>query len=93
MKHAVYRNFLFIHYGARQASLETYLGQAKDYIDLICDQSGGGTGDHSRRLRAFDQGQLEAAQRKTAWTPTTAAVRPQALPEYLNSLGTDPESH
>lgn len=27
------------HYGARQASLETYLGQAKDYIDLICDQS------------------------------------------------------
>ncbi|MBY9850964.1 aromatic ring-hydroxylating dioxygenase subunit alpha [Pseudomonas aeruginosa] len=39
VKHAVYRNFLFIHYAARQPSLETYLGQAKDYIDLICDQS------------------------------------------------------
>ena len=39
----------------------------------------GGTGDHPRRLRAFDQGQLEAARGKRRGR-LPPAVRPQALP-------------
>ncbi|MHC3972900.1 aromatic ring-hydroxylating dioxygenase subunit alpha, partial [Pseudomonas aeruginosa] len=92
VKHAVYRNFLFIHYGARQASLETYLGQAKDYIDLICDQS-------EAELEIIPGGfehSIKANWKLLAENGVDAYHLPFAHKrylEYLNSLGTDPESH
>ncbi len=92
VKHAVYRNFLFIHYAARQPSLETYLGQAKDYIDLICDQS-------EAELEIIPGGfehSIKANWKLLAENGVDAYHLPFAHKrylEYLNTLGTDPESH
>ena len=54
---AVYRDFIFVNFNpANDVSLEDYLSGAKDYIDLVADQSAGRmevlSGTHSYSVRA-----------------------------------------
>lgn len=51
-----YRGFIFLSWNADNVSLDTYLGNAKDYIDLVADQSENGMqivdGTHLYSMRA-----------------------------------------
>ena len=82
-----------VHPLRRPASVpETYLGQAKDYIDLICDQS-------EAELEIIPGGfehSIKANWKLLAENGVDAYHLPFAHKrylEYLNTLGTDPESH
>ncbi|MCG8424397.1 MAG: aromatic ring-hydroxylating dioxygenase subunit alpha [Proteobacteria bacterium] len=52
----LYRGFIFVNLDATITSLEQYLGGAKEYLDLLCDQSEAGlemvSGHHLYSIRA-----------------------------------------
>jgi len=92
IKHSVYKGFVFIHFARTQNTLEDYLGQAVDYIDLILDQS-----ESSLEIipGAFDHA-IQGNWKLLAENGVDAYHLPFAHKrylEYLNSLGTDPVSH
>ena len=60
-----YKDFYFANLDPDAVDLHTYLAGAKDYIDLVVDQSPSGThGDHLRHAGIRHQGELEAAGRE-----------------------------
>lgn len=87
-----YRGFLFICFQESPCSLSDYLGQAKDYIDLVCDQSEAplqiipGTIHHS----------IHANWKLLAENGVDAYHLPHThkrFLEFLNGMGADPTSH
>lgn len=92
VKHSAYKGFVFVHFARTQNSLEDYLGQATDYIDLILDQS-------EASLEIIPGGfehAIQANWKLLAENGVDAYHLPFAHKrylEYLNTLGTDPASH
>nr|WP_202071054.1 aromatic ring-hydroxylating dioxygenase subunit alpha [Methylocystis sp. Sn-Cys] len=87
-----YRGFLFISFGEPSASLASYLGGAKEYIDLVCDQSEGSVEVLPEHLHHS----IRANWKLLAENGVDAYHLPIAHKRFLDlldSLGTDPNSH
>lgn len=87
-----YRGFLFINFSEPATTLGDYLGAAKDYIDLVCDQSEGDLEILPEHLHHS----IRANWKLLAENGVDAYHLPHAhkrFLDHLDSLGTDPNSH